>query len=396
LLDDRGSDANLTANEYTRLFSVTIHHNYYATPDGLCPDFRVGPTAATATLMASLGLALKNEGTGFSIFYPLGGLPGLLAYLQREAKEAGGGFWSRLTFLMELVNPRFVGITALPIATTQSSVNLYGCNSLAHGDPKKPVLPEGEYMGAESLYQTVGQEVNVELPPETDRVTVTDISGAVVIPPPDGKKIELFDAGGEKRALIDFGSLPHDLYTINALTGSGLPVPGPGYPWTILYVPSGSATMGLIDMLFTRPTPDMKGIYPIPSPLGAPPKAKDCGGIAYRLPFDARRTYWQYYVVSQVAGKLVDLRIEGADATFREHPHSVKLPDGSMARQFTADTALPLREKSAQRFRLSGRRRDLGGQDNAILKTRLPVAPAAPVWPAAESTAGTSEMFIYV
>lgn len=385
---------------YMRLFSVTIRHNYYTQQKGLCADFRIVPTETTATLMASLGLVLKNEGTGFSVFCTPASLDGIFAYLLREAHDPANrtGFWSGLTFLMELVNPAFVGITALPIDTKVSDQNLFGCNTMAHYDHGKNVLSKGDFMGADALHATVGTEYNMRVPSTTVLVTVSDISGAVVIPAtPEDKGIDLFDVGDAKYAIINFDSLPYDRYKINVYSDTGLLKSEPYSPSTVLYVPTGTETFGLLDMLFTEPVPGEGGIYPIPPMFEKDPDPGKCGHVAYRLPFDARHTYWEYYVSPQVPGKLVDVTIEGPGATFVSEG-KVKLPDGSHADKFTTREPLALRQKSAQRFQLKGWRHDLNGQNNAVLLQRLPVAPAAPVWPGPleEPDTGRSEMFVYV
>ncbi|WP_066796736.1 hypothetical protein [Sphingomonas soli] len=399
------------ANLYKRLLTVTFTHTYYTQDRGLCGDFRATPSDATSQLMASLGLAFKNEGTGFAVFYQPDKLSNLIEYLRREARQPGAsGFWTRMTFLLELTNPEFVGITSLPIQTKLSRVNLFGCNLDAHPrearardtGPGVALLAPGNYMGGEALHEIVGASVALTVPPETRRVVVTDLSGAVVLPAPGTKDVAIFDGStpdDPKHASLDFSSLPHDFYTISLQGANREPIDAPGYPREVLYVPPDGGNMVLLDLLFTQPEPESGGIYPLPSLFGAVPRPADCGGIAYELAFEARRTYWQYYVVSQIPGsQLQDVEIAGPGAEFEADAQPVRLPDGSLATLFNADTPLPLRQKSGQHFHLKGTRRDASGHKNRIALSRLPVAPAAPVWPgpADESATGTSEIFVYV
>ncbi|MEA3066481.1 MAG: hypothetical protein QOJ27_2942, partial [Sphingomonadales bacterium] len=180
---------NKGSSQFQRLFNLTVRHTYYTLNSGLCPDFRVAPTPATAKLMASLGLAFKDECTGFSVFYQTGMLEGIYAYLRREAADAPEnhpGYWSRLTFLMKVVNPQFLGVTALPIEVTPVRCNLYGCNRDAHfvetdGEEEVAVLSRGEFMTGDALYGLVGNELDLNVPDETALVTISDISGAVVL-----------------------------------------------------------------------------------------------------------------------------------------------------------------------------------------------------------------------
>jgi hypothetical protein len=390
------------ANGFTRLFSVTVTHNYYTQDKGLCPDFQMAPTPSSAQLMASLGLLFKYEGAGFSVLVRPDELPNLIAYVRRHAQgqPSEPGFWSRLTFVMTLVNPLFVGITALPIDTKPTQVNLYGCNSQAHLQNGAIVLSEGDFFGGDALFPVVGTNIALIVPPGTRFVTVADISGSVVetvkvkVPPQSGAS-----SSDGLAVSVNLSNLPYDLYTIGIQNGNGKPLKAGGYPRTLLYVPARPTTMCLLDMLFTQPTPESPGIYPLPSLFGSSRPPLPSGDTAYVLPFDARPTYWQYYVVSQTPdGTLGDLRIEGTGTRFRQRKKPVLLPDGSSAVLFEALTTLPLRQKSTQRFQLSGYRRDASGQQSEVRVASLPVAPAVPVWPgpAKKDATGTSEMFVYI
>ena len=387
-----------------KLFSVTITHTFYTSNDGLCPDFEIYPTPSSLRVMESLGIAFRAEKAGFSIFIQREKQPTLLIYLLRNAKKNPDGsleFWERLTFSMLLKNPEFVGITALPIDTKTSQVNLYGCNRQAHQENATVVLSSGKFMGADALYSRISDEVMLQLPPPTKAVVVTDISGAVVIPRPGDDDIAIFPTlggdDGTKYAMLNFGGLPYDLYTITLFDTEEQSINAGKYPWTVLYVPPQPDSMVLLDILFTQPTPESTGVYPVSSMFDEQPPQFNY--VAYQLPFDARSTYWQYFVVSQDPnGELHDLKISGQGSQFDQKEQPVVLPDGSTAIVFVAETALPLRQKSLQHFQLTGQRRDANGHENAIRISRLPVAASAPVWPTTNQqlSSGVSEIFVYV
>lgn len=399
---------------YERLFSVAITHTYYTQSQGRCSDFRIVPTPAASEVMGTLGLLFRDEGAGFSILSKRAKLPGLLAWLRRQAQEGSAGpeYWSRLTFLLVIDNPAFVGVTALPTDTKPTRVNLYGSNRTAHVDTDPAVsgdtaaiLPPGRFMGADALRPVTGSTLAVDLPASAVKVFVTDISGAVVLPTSADKPVVLFDGGpnGSKQVTLDLSDLPYDLYTINVQDAAGQPVGSPFYPRDVVYVPGNPIPMVLLDVLFTQPTPDSEGVYPIPSLFNGKPQPESCGGIAYRLPFDARSTYWNYYVVLQRPGQLGSLAIgdvPGAPPSgvaFQRDPEPELLPNGSLAVKFSADGALPLRQNSPIRLQLTGRWHDQSG-DHPIQVSPLAVAPPTPVWPgpAREPLSGTSEMFVFV
>jgi len=386
---------------FTRLFSVTVTHSFYTQDKGLCPDFRVFASPSTAKLMTSMGMLLRNDGTGFSVLIRPDALPNLLTYVRYYAHSPHGdaGFWSRMTFLMVSVNPLFVGITALPIDTKPTEVNFYCCNTEAHREDAQAVLSRGEYVDADALYPVVGTCTALAVPPQTRFVTFADISGAVAetwrVPVSKDAK----STGEPLSVPLDLSNLSYDFYTINLEDADHKPIRGGGYPQTVLYVPSTPQTMGMLDILFTQPTPDSAGIYPLSPLFGSSSDTVQIADVAYVLPFDARPTYWQYYIVSQSAGgTLSNLRIQGSGTKFRRQQRPVPLPDGNLATLFQALTTLPLRQKSAERFQLTGQRQDADGQTTDIMVSSLPVAPSAPVWPGPpnKTATGTSEMFVYV
>ncbi len=397
-----GFRATKTGGNLLKLFSVTVTHNYYTLNHGLCSDFAIRPTPTTASLMLSLGLILRSEEAGFSIFIPQERQQDLVSYLRQniQTEDPGSGYWERLTFSMQLINPLFVGITALPIDIKTSQGNLYACNIQAHQNESSAVrLPSGNFVGSESLYPLVGNEFTLTLPATTAKVTVLDISGATAAPAEGSPPITISQSGTKKYALLNLDGLPYDLYTITAWDANNQSLNESGYPRKVLYVAPQPDALVLVNILFTQPTPSAAGIYPIPSLFDPDDDLSAWQAVTYQLPFNARSTYWQYFIVSQNSlGELSNLEIHGAGSQFQQTTVPTPLPDGSMAMVFTTAKALPLRQKSPQHFQLKGLRRDVHGQENAIVIGRLPVAASTPVWPAPDEQpiSGLSEIFVYV
>ena len=118
----------------------------------------------------------------------------------------------------------------------------------------------------------------------------------------------------------------------------------------------------------------MDGIYPFP-PLYDDPRPRKVGDITYELWFEARETWWQYYVVCQTPGsKLFDLEISGKDASFELVSKDVPLPNGETATLFQSTDTLALREIPPERFTLTGLRRDARGKVSRIKVEPLPAA----------------------
>ncbi|WP_448205607.1 hypothetical protein [Azospirillum sp. sgz302134] len=380
---------------YQELFNMAFRHGYYSDgtdgDGGACPDFRVYPTPDCAQLMATLGLLFKPGATGFQVLFDVSRVGALIDHLRRHSREAG--CWVRLTFLLETVNPHFVGITDLPIDARPTGKNLYGCNSQAVDDGTRVRFCGRRCMGAEDLFAVADPECALRLPdpklaPDTEAVRITDIAG---VPIPDPPVSLSAPAGSAIRSGLR--KLAYGLYEITgdpSRTGiSGRKV---------IHTGGTPAPFGLLDLLFTQPRRDMEGgVYPVPPLFDERTIAADeVGGIAYTLPFAARSTEWRYYVVSQNGGaRFEDLRVEGSGTAFERAPDPVLLPNGATAVLFTSRNPVPLRRVSPQRFRLSGRRRNADGSETEIRIDCLPAAPANPVWPGPAPGSAVSEMFVY-
>lgn len=385
-----------------KLCSVAVTHTFYLPPLHACADLSVEATPACQALMAQLGIALRRDATGFSLFIQTAKLPALQAYLLDGARVGPDGqleFWQRLTFSLRLNNPDFVGFTSLPLDLVTSSRNLYASNSDAHHTDQGLLLSAGAAMLGDALLRVTGPELPVTLPEDVAAVQVEDISGTVVLPAPDAKPIYI-SPPPYRQALLELGSLPHGRYRIVALTDARRACGGDGYPRDVLYTPQQSDALVLLDLFFTRPTRGSAGKYPFERP-DSPPAGVTVQPIdlPYLLPFITRFTQWRYFVTSLDPGtRLADLRIDGEGITFSGPGKPVPLPSGRSAVVFTADCLLPLQHKPTLLFKLHGKRLHSDSHENHVRISRLPAASSTPVWPDGElpPVSGVSEIFVYV
>lgn len=385
---------------FAQLFSVGFQHAYYNADGGQCRDFKVAPTPACARLMSSLGIIFRDNGAGFAVFIDTGRVGAMASYV-RDAYAGGAPAWPHLTFVLNLANPLFIGVTDLPITTSPLQQNLYASNLATTASGGQIFLGPQATLGTDDLLAVTGPGLSVAVPAGC-AATLTDLAGRTV-----GQTSPI----GQRQASFDLSRQPYDIYTATFTSPSAAPPP----PQQFLYVPPRPVTMCLLNLVLSPPpgsTADTAA-FPLPTlpAAGVAPTAAAVQAVDLQLAFAARDTIWQYYVVSPGRrGNLgPDLGITGIDT-----PATAKLPvkasqvsfarvaqvlpNGDQAQTFTASDALPLLQRSPYVFRLSGHRQGPNGGRDQISVARLPVAPVAPVWPGAsgDEMTGRSEMYVYV
>ncbi|MEG3147756.1 hypothetical protein U1839_24160 [Sphingomonas sp. RT2P30] len=372
---------------YVPLFDVAFSHGYYNDRGGACPDFAVAPTTGCATLMESLGLLFKDQGTGFVVLADAARIPALIAWLKTNTRASGPGkgCWAWLSFQLVSNNTNFVGITNLPITTNTLDSNLHVANLATASASGTLTFGAGVPTGAEAFFPLTGAALSIDVPAGST-VSLCDLSGAAVISA---------TAQGGGGVALDLTSLAAGFYSVARADAAGKPFAAPkGAPAGYVYLAGQPGSFGLVDLLLAQPG---KGIgataaFPVDVAKGT------IRPVSLTLAFAPRDTFWRYYIVSpSTRGKLSsDLAIEGQGASFTRS--SEALPNGDEAVVFAAGTALPLQRISPYHFKLSGQRHAPSGGRDSVQVARLPAAAAAPVWPAASGDvlSGSSEIYVYV
>jgi hypothetical protein len=146
---------------------------------------------------------------------------------------------------------------------------------------------------------------------------------------------------------------------------------------TVLYTLADPIPIAFVDLLFTNPTGDAPGVYPVRD-LFSP--AARIQPTDYALDFGARACTWVYDVAPRSARQpLEGLRIEGPSPVRFAGPVDVRLADGRPAYRFRSEMPLALAQQPRIELRLLGRRAPVGL--DAVLMDRLPAASAGQVEP---------------
>lgn len=367
------------AERFLNVFTVQFLHAYYNADDDRCQDFRVVPTPACAAWMKQQGLMFRDRGNGFSVDIPSPRLPGLIRTVGNRS-NSGNSEPTPLDFILLLRNPDFIGITAVPITTLPTRQN-FCVSNLSTSASKTGLSLGGDADGVttEDWYPLTGSTLSV-IGRRKGTLTVTNMAGAPISP---NATVEL-QAG--QPATVDLSASPYGLYAIKATPKTAYA--GPPF---VLFMPSKPMTCGLISLFLGQPAGQGDA-------RAFPLQEQGLKGVNLQLKFAARQTCWHYYVVSQ-SGKsafMDDLNITGTGVKFTRSP--ARLPSGEHAALFTADTSVPMRQRSPHRFSLSGHRLGVDGGRGSVSVNPLPTACASPVWPSADGDvmSGTSEIYVYV
>ena len=410
---------------YRRLFQVRFEHSYYNNNDFRCPDFEVRPTVATRQLLTSLGLLFKDEGIGFSVLYNRLRSELLLDYLRRQFQrppspdgDAGEGVWTRLSFVLCLRNTYFVNFTDVPIDLSSSEANLYFTNRWAEETSPDVVAlnPDGSPPG-EELLRPVPTSLAVAIGPETEEILVRSISGETVMCVPrcfPESQLNRLAVGSvrcsdrqtmtspdcfDDQLYLDFSELPEDKYRIE-----WVPEPMsllPGFSEPVLYTQSYPIPLGFVNVLFTRPRPDVEGgVYPVRDLFASPGSLSTIETVYYTLSFRRRSTFWNYFIVPRPESKRYpDINITSLDSpeTFGDY-ETVRLANGAFAYKFSSRSPIALEQRPEQRFQL------LSGDDQLLMR-RLPAPSVERVnpkpWPSPHDAIpidreAISDIYVYV
>jgi hypothetical protein len=116
----------------------------------------------------------------------------------------------------------------------------------------------------------------------------------------------------------------------------------------------------------------------------------------FTVQFQARSTFWRYFVVSRYSGALKHLAINSVDETLSfTEPKAVRLTNGEEAYMFECEQELPLRERSPVNFQL---RKNRGGNSDKVVLNRMPVPSIEMIKPDSREAGAKifSEVIIYI
>ena len=370
-------------SRFERLMGVAIENGYYNTSGGVGRELWVQPTPTTTEFMASLGLLLRVEDRGFSVFFNPENEGQLLSFLRRQVTECANGTGPRLgahlSFQLSISDPFFVNFTKIPLDLDLAKYNFYFTNQKAHLEESVLFLNTGSRVDRSELLRRVPTQIKVAVPEGALEVLVLDAIDEVV---------SCRDVLGQSEVFLDFSKLPEDRYQILFQLEDGERIRLP----PVLYSSRFPSPLGLVNLFFADPKLEDEGFYPVRELLD--PDESQIVPTGYELHFEERSTCWIYEILpNSEPFAFENLRIssESYPNLSFSGPEKVQLSNGRTAFQFVSDEAIPLFETSPFDFQLWGRRSDSSAGD--VLISKLPPASPTGVSPGPPPT---NTIYVYV
>jgi len=144
--------------QYKQFFSIKINHNYY--PGGISNDFYFVPTRRTVKLIDKMSMLVRSNEGEIRILFDASRMD----LLQHRLKNSNDSE-SKFSFMIFSNNQYFVNITDIPVDLKDK---VFYCSNKNLGVTKTGDLHNDEFIGAEDLYDTVPQELELNAEGNTE------------------------------------------------------------------------------------------------------------------------------------------------------------------------------------------------------------------------------------
>ncbi|UTW62269.1 hypothetical protein KFE98_20065 [bacterium SCSIO 12741] len=327
---------NTPEQTYNRLFGISCTHSFYT--DQNDPHLSLAPTLSTKELMNNRDLLFHTFGPRAGIFY--------------KGQPEDETVW--LTFRVIEEDDNFINRTEVP-----KDLNFFDQQFYFSPASGQTTLSKGVEAGASDLRAAQPKAFIYTLPSGNTAEELTlNYHGKTI------QTLSVLDG----KVSVDLRSWPEGGYELNQ---------------------GDKVVFSFLALNWVQP--GMIGLIDIPCNLAG----KE---IEYKLPFAARKTYWQYLVVAKNLSPQAELNItDFTGETHFEFNGNVTLPDSSSARQFTSLQTLALQQRSQQDFQL-----EITSSENGLFADRqslnLPPAGTARLKapPNGSTEAYYSEIYVYV
>jgi hypothetical protein len=343
---------------YNTFLGAELSHQYFG--EEPAEVFTWSPTADTVQLWRKMGLLFRLEKDGWVILNASDLRDNFIKVLENQTDI-------KFCFYLYFNNPYFLHYTNLPLESKGKALYLSPQkNNFLHTQKS---VGEAELLPVRSAYFQVNLAKNAEISLKTEA----------------GNSVFETKADGNGLGIIDLKEAPLGklfLYENNKPKESFLYLNAPSL--------SGQRLVAWIEIPISQ---TMRDNY-----LKALKAEEPIDYQAFKLNFDARATYWKYYLIPKYNESLKQTSVETNDQqiSFGE-PKIENAPNGLSAICFESNVPLLLQKKSPYSFQLFKKKDNKGNNVNLLLR-KLPYPSIEMLKPASREAKAKiySEMVIYV
>ncbi len=345
--------------QYQALLSINIEHHFYKDAKGSVFQFK--PTPSTEAILKKMSLVVRSEAGKMSILYDLKSLERVERYLSEYPETC-------FQFYLTVTEPYFLNITEMPTETVGKIIYLKntGVNS------KLTLSPT---VSKEDIYSTYtsGFVYQNQQKKET-QITLKNAQSEVI--------------WQNKVAPTEKSSVPLE----NFKTGPYFFYENDKEIEKFIYLMSESMILplALIEIDFQGELGKQL--------LQKVRNQEEFSPWQFEVSFQARQTYWKYFIIPKYENGLDDLSIDvGKTKVVFKGPEKTRIPNGQNAYLFESSEALLIQQLGQYEFQLV-QNKDNKGKKNQRIIQRLPLARMSAVYPENRKTDAKiySEIYVYL
>jgi hypothetical protein len=344
---------------YNTFLGAELSHQYFG--DETAEVFTWSPTPDTVQLWRKMGLLFRLEKDGWVILNASDLRDNFIKVLENQANI-------KFCFYLYFTNPYFLHYTDLPLESKGKALYLTPQkNNYLHSQES---ASEAELLPTRPAYFQIHQlakNAEISLKNEAGQTVFSTQADANGIATLDLKEVEL-----GKLTLFENNKVKESFLYLNAPSLSGQRL----IAW--VEIPLSQAMRdNYLKALRTEEAIDYQG---------------------FKLSFNARATYWKYYLIPKYHESLKQTSVETGDKQINfGEPKIENAPNGVSAICFESNVPLLLQKKSPYSFQLFKKKDNKGNNVNLLLR-KLPYPSIEMLKPASREAKAKiySEMVIYV
>ncbi len=345
--------------QYQTLFTINTQHHYYKKAKGNV--FQYKPTPATEALLKKMNLVCRSEQGNLSVLYDVKSLERIEKYLTENPATC-------LQFYLTVSEPYFINITEIPTEGIGKIIHLKNQDT-------KPALSQEASVSQKDIYPVYTNNFIYQNQQKKEtHILLKNALGEVIwenkVAPAQKSLVQLKE---NKAGLYFFYENDKEIEKFIYLVSESVILP-----------------LALVEIDFQGELSKQL--------LSNIRNQENFSPWQFEIQFQARMTYWKYFIIPKYENGLEDLDIEvGKTKVTFKGPLKTQIPNGQRAYLFESVEALHIQQAGQYEFQLV-QNKDSKGKKNQRIIQRLPLASLSTLYPQGreQTTKIYSEIYVYL